>query len=58
MRQAQKRERLAVEVLSILGEPSAAIEPSNGALNDPTTWKHHKSIGVIGAFDDFSFEVR
>jgi len=25
--------------------------------HDPTTWKHHKSFGLIGALDDFSFEV-
>jgi hypothetical protein len=47
-----------IEVLPILGKPSAAVEPSNGTLDDPTAWKHHyKSFGVIGALDDLSFEV-
>ena len=56
--EAQECERLAVEVLPILGEPAAAIEPGNSALDDPATWKHHKSFGPIGAPDDLSFEVR
>ncbi len=47
-----------VEVFPILGKPSAAIEPGDGALDNPTAGKHHKSFGVIGALDDFSFELR
>jgi hypothetical protein len=41
-----------------LAKPSAAIEPGDGALDNPTAGKHHKSFGVIGALDDFSFELR
>jgi len=55
--EAQECERLAIEVLPIFGKPSASIEPSNGALDHPTTWEHDESFGVIGALDDFSFEV-
>jgi hypothetical protein len=47
-----------VEVFPILGKPSAAIEPGDGALDNPTAGKHHKYFGVIGALDDFSFELR
>ena len=47
-----------IEVLPILGKPSTSIEPSNGALDDPTAWKHDKSFDLIGAFDDFRFELR
>ena len=32
---AQKRERCAIEVLPILGESAAAVEPRQRALNDP-----------------------
>src|SRR5262249_9082838 len=49
---------VAIEVLPILGKPSAAVEPSKGAFNDPTAWKHHESSRPIGALDDFSFELR
>ena len=28
------------------------------ALDNPTAGKHHKSFGLIGALDDFSFELR
>ena len=38
-------------------EPSAAVEPRNRPFDDPTAWKHYKSFGVIGALDDFSFEI-
>src|SRR5262249_30925358 len=53
----QERQRVAIEVLPILGKPSAAVEPSKGAFDDPTAWKHHESFRPIGALDDFSFEL-
>jgi len=55
--EAQERERFSIEVLPIFGEPSAAVEPRNGALDDPAPGQHHKSLGLIGALDDFSFEM-
>ena len=36
----------------------APVEPSNGALDDPTARQHHKPFGLIGALDDVSFELR
>ena len=36
----------------------AAVEPGDGALDNPTAGKHHKSFGLIGALDDVSFELR
>jgi hypothetical protein len=56
--EAQERERLSVEILPILGEPSAAIEPSDGALHDPAFGQDHKSADPIGTFDDFNVEMR
>src|SRR5712671_3918224 len=56
--EAQERERLSVEILPILGEPSAAIEPRNGALDDPAFWQDDKSADLIGTFDDFNVEMR
>ena len=55
--EAQEGQRLAIEVHPILSEPAAAVEPSNGALDDPTFGQHHKSFGLIGALDDFGFKV-
>src|SRR6516164_1190783 len=52
----QERQRVAIEVLPILCKPSAAVEPSKGAFDDPTAWKHHESFHPIGALDDFSFD--
>ena len=50
--EAQVRERLSVEILPILNEPSAAIEPRNAFRQD------HKSADLIGTFDDFNVEMR
>src|SRR4029077_13676097 len=36
----------------------AAVEPGDGALDNPTAGEHHKSFGLIGALDDGSFERR
>jgi len=56
--EAQERERLAVEVLPIFGESSAAIEPSDGTLDDPALGQNHKSLDLIGTFYDFNIEMR
>ena len=42
----------------IVGEPSAAIEPSDGPLHDPAFGQDHKSADPIGTFDDFNVEMR
>ena len=34
--EAQECERLVIEILPILGKPSASVEPSNGSLDQPT----------------------
>ena len=54
----QERERLAIEVLPILGEPSAAIEPSKSALDDPAFGQDNKSFCVTGPPDDCDAQMR
>jgi hypothetical protein len=56
--EAQECEPLSIEILPILGESSAAIEPGDGAFDDPALGQHRKSFNLIGALDDFGFEVR
>jgi hypothetical protein len=51
-------ERLSIEILPILSEPSAAIEPGNSALDDPAFGQHNKSADLIGTFNDFNVEMR
>ena len=58
MRRIEASRRNASALRLILGKPSAAVEPSKGAFDDPTAWKHHESFRPIGALDDFSFELR
>ena len=41
----------------ILGEPAATIEPRDGALDDPALGEDRESFHMIGAPDDFGFDV-
>ena len=55
-REAQERERPAIEALPIFGEPSAAIEPSDCAFHDPTLGYDLEADSIIGPLDDFNIE--
>ena len=48
----QEGERLAVEILPILGQPSASVEPRNGALDDPSLRQDDEGVQFV-ALDDF-----
>src|SRR5438105_15076581 len=50
--EAQERQRLAIEVLPVLRQSSAAVEPGNGAFDNPTFRQHRKALRAIGALDD------
>ena len=46
-----------VSVLPVLGEATTAVEPGDGALNDPALWLDDEAFGVIGAFDDLDHQA-
>jgi hypothetical protein len=48
----QEGERLAVEILPILGQPSTSVEPRNGALDNPSLRQDDKGVQFV-ALDDF-----
>jgi hypothetical protein len=48
----------AIEILPILGESAAAVEPRQRPLNDPALGQHHESLGLIRALDDLRSQVR
>src|ERR1700752_4229082 len=50
--EVEEGEGIVVAVLPVFGEPAAAVEPGNGALNDPTLGLDDKALGAIGTFDD------
>ena len=50
-------EGFAVEVFPILCQPAAAVEPCDGALDDPAFGQHEEALGLIGAFDDLDLEL-
>ena len=54
----QECQRFSIEVLPVLGKPAAPIEPSESALDEPAFGQHHKSLGLSGTLDDFSFQMR
>src|SRR6266568_2869220 len=45
-----------VEVLPILGQPAAAVEPGEGALDDPAFGQDEEAVGLVGALDDFDID--
>jgi len=47
-----------VEAFPVLGEPSASVEPGDGAFDDPTLGQDDEALGLVGSFDDFGFEAR
>ena len=56
--EAEKSERVSGEVFEILGQATAAIEPSEGAFDNPTSRQKLKPFSPIGAFDDFDLYMR
>ena len=44
--------RIAAEVLEVLGEATAAIEPCQGALDNPAHRQDNEAAGVIGTLHD------
>jgi hypothetical protein len=49
---------LTIEVLPIPGEPSAAIEPGDCALDDPAFGYDFEADCTLGPLDDFNVKVR
>jgi len=47
-----------VAVFPVLGEPTATIEPSDSALDNPALWFDNEAFGAVAAFDDFDLKVR
>jgi hypothetical protein len=43
----QEGERLAIEILPILCQPSASVEPRNGALDDPSLRQDDELVQFI-----------
>ena len=54
----QECERLAIEIFPVLGEPSAASEPCEGAFDHPSSRENFEAFRPIGALDDFGCQMR
>ena len=56
-RELDEGERVAVEVLPVLGRPAAAVEPGDGAFDHPTPGLDDEALHPIGSLDDLGLEI-
>jgi len=56
--EVEKSERVSGEIFEILGQPAAAIKPSESAFDNPTSRQKLEPFCLIGAFDDFDVQMR
>jgi len=56
--EVEKSERVSGEIFEILGQPAAAIKPSESAFDNPTSRQKLEPFCPIGAFDDFDLQMR
>jgi len=54
----EERESITVEVLEILGETAAAIEPGQGTLDNPAHRQDHEADRVVRTLHDLDREMR
>src|SRR5882757_437420 len=58
MSEAEKSERLTIEILPIFGETPAPTEPCERSFDDPPLREDDKSFCVIGTLDDLYVHLR
>jgi hypothetical protein len=56
--EAKKRESVSVEIFPIFGEATTAVEPGDGAFDDPAFGQNDEAFGLVRALDDFGFQLR
>ena len=56
-RELDEGERVAVEVLPVLGQSAAAVEPGDGAFDHPTPGLDDEALHPVGSLDDLGLEI-
>src|SRR5208282_207951 len=56
--EAKEHAGCEVEVLPVLGQSSAAVEPGDRSLDDPALGQHDEALRLIGSFDDLYLDAR
>ena len=57
VRELDEGERVAVEVLPVLSQSAAAVEPGDGAFDHPTPGLDDEALHPIGSLDDLGLEI-
>ena len=52
-----ERQRPAVQSLPVPGQPAAAVQPGDGALDDPALGQEHEALRGIRALDDLHLDL-
>ena len=56
--ETKEHESCYVEVLPVLGQPPAAVEPSDRSLDDPALGQRDEAFRLVGSFDDLDHDPR
>ena len=56
-REFEEGECVSVEVLPVLGQSPAAVEPGDRAFDDPALGQRDKALDLVGSLDDLGFET-
>lgn len=53
----EETERVVVEIFPVFGQSAAAVDPGDGAFDNPTLGQHDEALDPIGSLDDLGLEM-
>jgi hypothetical protein len=55
--ESEEGKRIVVAVFPVLSETATAIEPADGALDEPALWLDCEAFGAVATFDDVDLKI-